>query len=163
MNGFLAGMLFTFGILVLFGLVMIVGYFIMEFICNFEPKKYLPKPFDPNISKEEQEAFAARFGSFGFDEIPKFLYGLRGTPTRDRQMKFIHHSRCYVMVSKDINKKCFRFEVKYKNTLIKTYNDYGDLSSFLWNLHISYRDNPDLIKKNLEVEKREALAAGDFE
>lgn len=163
MDGFLAGMLFMFGILVLFGLFMIVGYFVMEFICNFEPKKYLPKPFDPNISEEEQDTFVHRFGSFGFDEIPQFLYGLRGVPARNKQMKFTHRSRCYIIVSKNITKKCFRFEIKYKNTLLKTFDDWGAVGDFCWNLNISYRDNPDLIVKTLEVEKREALAAGDFE
>lgn len=163
MSGFLAGMLFTFGILVLFGLFMMVGYFIVEFICNFEPKKYLPKPFDPNISEEERDVFVNRFKSFGFNEIPKFMYGVGKIPSRNQLIQVEHISKCCIRVTKDITKKDFHFEVKYKKTVIKTFDDWGEVGDFCCNLNINYRDNKDLVIKNLEVEKREALAAGDFE
>ena len=163
MSGFLAGMLFTFGILVLFGLFMVVGYFVIEFICNFEPKKYFPQPFDPNITDDEQTLFVSRFKSFNFDEMPQFMYGLRNIPPRSIKMQFSHQSRCYVDVSKDLNKNCFKYEVRYNKTVIKTFYDWSEVGDYCWNLNVSYRDNPDLVIKKLKTEKREALAAGDFE
>ena len=55
------------------------------------------------------------------------------------------------------------FPYKYNKTVIKTFYDWGEVGDYCWNLHISYRDNPDLVIKKLKTEKREALAAGDFE
>lgn len=162
LNGFLAGMLFTIGIFVLFGLCMLVGYFVIDFNCNFEPKKYLPQPFDPNITEDEQNTLATRFRTFSFDEMPYFMYGLRKIPPRNVQMQFSHKSKCFINVSKDINKKCFKYEVKYKKTVIKTFYDWGEVGDFCWNLNINYSDNPDLVIKKFEMEKREILAAGDF-
>ena len=96
--------------------------------------------------------------------MPQFMYGLnRNIPPRNKQMQFSHQSRCYINVSKDINKKCFKYEVKYKKTVIKIFYDWGDVGDYCWNLDISYRDNPDLVLKKLKTVKREALASGDFE
>ena len=163
MSGFIAGMLFTFGILVLFCLFMVVGYFVIEFISNFEPKKYLPQPFDPNITDDEQTLLVSRFRTFEFNELPQFMYGIGKIPPRNKSMQFEHKSRCYIRVTKDITKKSYHFEVRYKKTVIKTFDDWDAVGDFCWNLNINYKDNPDFIKKTLEVEKREALAAGDFE
>lgn len=71
---------------------------------------------------------------------------------RNKQMQFSHQSRCYINVSKDINKKCFKYEVKYKKTVIKIFYDWGDVGDYCWNLDISYRDNPDLVLKRLKTE-----------
>jgi hypothetical protein len=47
--------------------------------------------------------------------------------------------------------------------VIKTFDDWGEVGDYCWNLNISYRDNPDLVLKRLKTEKREALASGDFD
>lgn len=124
--------------------------------------KEKPK-FEPYITEDEQNLFVSRFKSFDFDEMPQFMYGYGNVSPRNIRMQFSHPSRCYINVTKDINKKCFKYEVKYKKTVIKTFYDLGDVGDFCWNLNISYRDNPDLVIKKLDVEKRVALAAGDFE
>lgn len=67
-------------------------------------------------------------------------------------MQFSHQSRCYVEITKDLNKECFKYEVKYKRTVIKTFNDWGDVGDYCWNLNVSYRDNPDLVIKKLTTE-----------
>lgn len=160
MDGFFVGMLFMLFVLlvfVIFGVIFAVAVYFSDIGTKSKPK------FEPYITEDEQTLFVHRFKSFSFDEMPQFLYGIRDIPPRSIQMQFSHQSRCYVDVSKDINKRCFKYEVKYKKTVIKTFYDWGDVGDFCWNLNISYRDNPDLVIKKLEVEKREALAAGDFE
>lgn len=95
--------------------------------------------------------------------MPQFMYGYGNVPTLNIRMQFSHPSKCYINVSKDINKLCFKYEVNYKKTVIKTFYDWGDVGDYCWNLNNSYRDNPDLVLKKLNTEKRIALAAGDFE
>ena len=160
MDGFLVGILFTLFVLfvlVIFGVIFAIAVCFLDIGTKSKPT------FEPYITEDEQNLYVIRFKSFSFDEMPQFLYGIRDIPPRSIQMQFSHQSRCYVDVSKDINKRCFKYEVKYKKTVIKTFYDWGDVGDFCWNLNISYRDNPDLVIKKLEVEKREALAAGDFE
>lgn len=161
-EAFLVGILFV--LFVLFVLV-VFGVIFAAAVCsvNFETESVSKPPFDPYITDDEQDLFVHRFWTFSFKEIPYFMYGIGKIPSRNIQMQFSHSSRCYINVSKDINKRCFKYEVKYKKTVIKTFDDWGEVSDFCWNLNISYRDNQDLVIKTLEVEKREALAAGDFE
>ena len=162
MEGFMVGVafvLFVLFVLACFGLIFAGA------ICFLDVGTHpAPKPvFDPHITEEEQRLLVARFRSFSFDEMPQFMYGLRQIPPRNVRMQFSHRSRCYIDVSKDITKQCFKYEVKYKKTLIKTFYDLGEITDYCWHLHIDYRDNPDLVIKRLKIEKREALAAGDFE
>lgn len=162
MDGFIVGMLFmlfVIFVLVIFGVIFAAAVYFSD-IGNKSASK--PK-FEPYITEDEQTLFVHRFKSFSFDEMPQFMYGLRNIPPRSIQMQFSHPSRCYINVTKDINKGCFKYEVKYNKTVIKTFDDWGDVGDYCWNLNVSYRDNPDLVIKKLEVEKREALAAGDFE
>ena len=162
MNGFFVGMLFmlfVLFVLVCFGVIFAAAVCFLDIGTKSESK---PK-FEPYITDDEQTLFVSRFKSFSFDEMPQFMYGLRNIPPRSIKMQFSHQSRCYVEVSKDLNKNCFKYEVKYKKTVIKTFNDWGDVGDYCWNLNVSYRDNPDLVIKKLTTEKREALAAGDFE
>lgn len=161
-EAFLVGIMFV--LFVLFVLV-IFGVIFASAVCFLDiGTKSASKPkFEPYITEDEQTLFVHRFKSFSFDEMPLFLYGIRNIPPRNKRMQFSHSSRCYIDVSKDINKRCFKYEVKYKKTVIKTFDDWGDVGDYCWNLNVSYRDNPDLVIKKLEVEKREALAAGDFE
>ena len=119
--------------------------------------------FNPFLTEDEQISFTDRFHKYGFVEIPHFMYGIGKIPSRERQMQFSHYSGCYVNVSKNLVNKGFRFEIKYKKTVIKTFDDLDNLYHFLWNFNNSYKHNPELVTKTLEVEKREALAAGDFE
>ena len=161
MDGFVVGMLFM--LFVLFVLI-VFGVIFAAAVCFLDFGKSAEKPpFDPYITEDEQNLFASRFKSFSFDEMPQFLYGIRKIPNRNVQMQFSHPSRCYINVSKDIKKQCFKYEVKYKETVIKTFDDWGDVSDFCWNLNVNYSDNPDLVIKRLEVKKREALAKEDFE
>lgn len=161
MDGFLVGILFM--LFVLFVLV-IFGVIFAAAVCFLDIGKSESKPpFDPYITDDEQTLFVSRFNSFSFEEMPQFMYGIRNIPNRNVMMQFSHPSKCYINVSKDINKKCFKYEVKYKKTVIKTFDDWGDVGDYCWNLNISYRDDPDLVIKKLEVKKREALAQGDFE
>lgn len=162
MSGFIAGvlfMLFVLFVLVCFGVIFVVAVCFLDIGTKSESK---PK-FEPYITDDEQTLFVSRFKSFSFDEMPQFMYGLRNIPPRSIKMQFSHQSRCYVEVSKDLNKNCFKYEVKYKKTVIKTFYDWGEVGDYCWHLHINYRDNPDLVIKRLKTEKREALAAGDFE
>ena len=164
MSGFIAGVLFALFVLlvfVIFGVIFVAAVCFSDIGTKSESKSK-PK-FEPYITEDEQTLFVSRFKSFSFDEMPQFMYGLRNIPPRSIKMQFSHQSRCYVEVSKDLNKNCFKYEVKYKRTVIKTFYDWGDVGDYCWNLNVSYRDNPDLVLKTLEVEKREALAAGDFE
>ena len=162
MSGFIAGMLFM--LFVLFVLVCF-GVIFVAAVCFLDiGTKSASKPkFEPYITDDEQTLFVSRFKSFSFDEMPQFMYGLRNIPPRSIKMQFSHQSRCYVEVSKDLNKNCFKYEVRYEKTVLKTFNDWGDVGDYCWNLNVSYRDNPDLVIKKLKTEKREALAAGDFE
>jgi hypothetical protein len=161
MNGFFVGMLFMLFVLlvlIIFGVIFAAAVYFSDIGTKEKPK------FEPYITEDEQNLFVARFKSFSFDEMPQFMYGLnRNLPPRSIQMQFSHTSRCYINVTKDINKRCFKYEVKYKKTVIKTFYDWGEVGDYCWHLHISYRDNPDLVIKRLKTEKREALAAGDFE
>jgi len=162
MSGFIAGvlfMLFVLFVLVCFGVIFVAAVCFVDVGTKSESK---PK-FEPYITDDEQTLFVSRFKSFSFDEMPQFMYGLRNIPPRSIKMQFSHQSRCYVEVSKDLNKNCFKYEVKYQKTVIKTFYDWGDVGDFCWNLNVSYRDNPDLVIKKLKTKKREALAAGDFE
>lgn len=162
MNGFFVGImfvLFVLFVLVSFGVIFAAAVCFLDIGTKSESKP----SFEPYITENEQNLFVARFKSFSFDEMPQFMYGLRNIPPRSIQMQFSHQSRCYINVSKDIKKRCFKYEVKYKKTVIKTFYDWGEVGDYCWNLHISYRDNPDLVIKRLKTEKREALAAGDFE
>ena len=161
MDGFLVGIMFV--LFVLFVLVSF-GVIFAAAVCFLDiGTKSASKPkFEPYITEDEQNLFVSRFKSFDFDEMPHFMYGLRKIPPRNVQMQFSHKSRCYINVSKDINKKCFKYEVKYKKTVIKTFDDWGDVGDFCWNLNNNYSDNPDLVIKTFEMERREALAAGDF-
>jgi hypothetical protein len=160
MNGFFVGMLFmlfVLFVLIIFGVIFAAAVYFSDIGTKEKPK------FEPYITEDEQNLFVSRFKSFDFDEMPQFMYGLRNIPPREIQMQFSHQSRCYVEITKDLNKKCFKYEVKYKKTVINTFYDWSDVCDYCWNLHISYRDNPDLVLKKLKTEKREALAAGDFE
>ena len=160
MDGFFVGMLFMLFVLlvlVIFGVIFAAAVCFVDFGTKSKPK------FEPYITEDEQTLFVSRFKSFSFDEMPQFMYGLRNIPPRSIQMQFSHQSRCYINVTKDINKKCFKYEVRYKKTVIKTFYDWSDVGDYCWNLNINYRDNPDLVLKKLKTEKREALAAGDFE
>lgn len=161
MDGFIAGIMFV--LFVLFVLVSF-GVIFAAAVCFLDiGTKSASKPkFEPYITEDEQNLFVSRFKSFAFDEMPHFMYGLRKIPPRNVQMQFSHKSRCYINVSKDINKKCFKYEVKYKKTVIKTFDNWGDVGDFCWNLNNNYSDNPDLVIKTFEMERREALAAGDF-
>lgn len=151
---------FVLFVLVCFGVIFAAEVCFLDIGTKSESK---PKPkFEPYITDDEQNLFVSRFKSFAFDEMPHLMYGLRNIPPRRIQMQFSHQSRCYVEVTKDINKKCFKYEVKYKKTVIKTFYDWEDVGDYCWNLNVSYRDNPDLVLKKLKTEKREALAAGDF-
>lgn len=123
----------------------------------------LKEPFNPFLTEDEQMSFTDRFHKYGFVEIPHFMYGIGKIPPRESQMQFSHYSGCYVNVSKNLANKGFKFEIKYKKTVIKTFDDMDNLYHFLWNFNNSYKSNPELVTKTLEVEKREALAAGDFE
>lgn len=159
-EAFLVGILFVLFVLfvlVVFGVIFAAAVCFLDIGTKSKPK------FEPYITEEEQTLLVSRFKSFSFDEMPQFMYGLRNIPPRSIKMQFSHQSRCYIDVTKDINKNCFKYEVRYKKTVIKTFDDWGDVGDYCWNLNISYRDNPELVKKTLEVEKREALAAGDFE
>ncbi len=159
-EAFLVGImfvLFVLFVLVCFGVIFVAAVCFLDIGTKSKP------PFDPQITEEEQNLFVSRFKTFAFDEMPQFMYGLRNIPPRSIQMQFSHKSRCYINVTKDINKKCFKYEVRYKKTVIKTFHDWGDVSDYCWNLNISYRDNPDLVIKKLKTEKLEALAQGDFE
>lgn len=161
-EAFLVGILFVLFVLfvlVIFGVIFAAAVCFLDIVTKSASKP----PFEPYITEDEQTLFVARFKSFSFDEMPQFMYGLRNIPPRSIQMQFSHQSRCYINVSKDINKRCFKYEVKYKKTVIKTFYDLGEVGDYCWHLHISYRDNPDLVIKRLKTEKREALAAGDFE
>jgi hypothetical protein len=160
MDGFFVGvlfMLFVLLVLVIFGVIFAVAVYFSDIGTKEKPK------FEPYITEDEQNSFVARFKLFAFDEMPQFMYGLRNIPPRSIQMQFSHPSKCYINVTKDINKKCFKYEVKYKKTVIKTFDDWGEVGDYCWNLNISYRDNPDLVLKRLKTEKREALASGDFD
>lgn len=161
MDGFLVGIMFV--LFVLFVLVSF-GVIFAAAVCFLDiGTKSASKPkFEPYITEDEQNLFVSRFKSFAFDEMPHFMYGLRKIPPRNVQMQFSHKSRCYINVSKDINKKCFKYEVKYKKTVIKTFDDWGEVGDFCWNLNNNYSDNPDLVIKTFEMERREVLAAGDF-
>ena len=164
MSGFIAGvlfMLFVLFVLVCFGVIFVAAVCFVDVGTKSESK---PKfELEPYITDDEQTLFVSRFKSFSFDEIPQFMYGLRNIPPRSIKMQFSHQSRCYVNVSKDLNKNCFKYEVKYEKTVIKTFYDWSDVGDYCWNLNVSYRDNHDLVLKKLKTEKREALAAGDFE
>lgn len=152
---------FVLFVLVCFGVIFAAAVCFLDIGTKSESK---PKPkFEPYITDDEQNLFVSRFKSFAFDEMPQFMYGLRNIPPRSIQMQFSHQSKCYIDVTKDLNKNCFKYEVKYKKTVIKTFYDWGDVGDYCWNLNVSYRDNPDLVLKKLKTEKREALAAGDFE
>ena len=163
-EAFLVGILFivfVLFVLVCFGVIFAAAVCFVDVGTKSASK---PKPkFEPYITDDEQTLFVSRFKSFAFNEMPLFMYGLRNIPPRSIQMQFSHQSRCYIDVTKDLNKNCFKYEVKYKKTVIKTFYDWGDVSDYCWNLNVSYRDNPDLVLKKLKTEKREALAAGDFE
>ncbi|MBO7212121.1 MAG: hypothetical protein J6V44_14125 [Methanobrevibacter sp.] len=156
---------FVFGMGFMLFVLFVVAIFVVIFAAAVwfsDIAKEKPK-FEPYITEDEQNLFVSRFKSFSFDEMPQFMYGLRNIPPRSIQMQFSHQSRCYIEVTKDLNKKCFKYEVKYKKTVIKTFYDWSDVGDYCWNLNISYRDNPELVIKKLKTEKREALAAGDFE
>ena len=155
----IAFMIFVLFVLVCFGVIFAAAVCFVDIGTKSASK---PK-FEPYITEDEQNSLATRFGYFSFEEIPHFMYGRGNFPPRCIQMQFSHRSRCYINVTKDINKKCFKYEVRYKKTVIKTFYDLGDVGDYCWNLSNSYRDNPDLVLKRLKVEKREALAAGDFE
>ena len=162
MNGFIVGvafMIFVLFVLVCFGVIFAAAVCFLDIGTKSESK---PK-FEPYITDDEQTLFVSRFKSFSFDEMPQFMYGLRNIPPRSIQMQFSHQSRCYVNVTKDLNKNCFKYEVRYEKTVIKTFYDWSDVGDYCWNLNVNYRDNPDLVIKKLKTEKREALAAGDFE
>jgi len=161
MDGFLVGILFM--LFVLFVLV-VFGVIFAAAVCFLDIGKSESKPpFDPYITEDEQNLFVSRFKLFDFDEMPQFMYGIGKIPPRNKSMQFEHISRCYIRITKDKTKKCFHFEVRYKKTVIKTFDDWGEVGDYCWNLNVSYRDNPDLVLKKLKTEKREALAAGDFE
>ena len=160
MNGFIAGILFA--IFVLFVLVCF-GVIFVAAVCFLDIGTKSKPSFDPNITDDEQTLLVSRFRTFEFNELPQFMYGIGKIPPRNKSMQFEHKSRCYIRVTKDITKKSYHFEVRYKKTVIKTFDDWDAVGDFCWNLNINYKDNPDFIKKTLEVEKREALAAGDFE
>lgn len=150
---------FVFFVFAIFGVIFVAA------ICfvNIGTKSASKPKFEPYITEDEQNSLAIRFGHFSFEEIPHFMYGRGNFPPRCIQMQFSHQSRCYMNVSKDLNKNCFKYEIKYKKTVIKTFYDWGDVGDYCWNLNNSYRDNPDLVIKKLKTEQREALAAGDFE
>lgn len=160
MNVFIVGvafMLFVLFVLVCFGVIFAAAVCFLDIGTKSKPS------FEPYITEDEQTLFASRFKSFAFDEMPQFMYGIGKIPPRNKSMQFEHKSRCYIRVTKDITKKSYHFEVRYKKTVIKTFDDWDAVGDFCWNLNIKYKDNPGFIKKTLEVEKREALAAGDFE
>lgn len=156
-EAFLVGVLFMLFVLVIFCLIFAAAACFLDIGTKSKPK------FEPYITEDEQNLFVSRFKSFAFNEMPLFMYGLINIPPRSIQMQFSHQSRCYINVKKDLNKNCFKYEVKYNKTVIKTFYDWGDVGDYCWNLNISYRDNPDLVLKKLKTEKREALAAGYFE
>ena len=146
--------------------VICFGYFCLIFAaaaCFLDIGTKSKPKFEPYITEDEQNLFVSRFKSFAFNEMPLFMYGIGKIQPRNKSMQFEHKSRCYIRVTKDITKKSYHFEVRYKKTVIKTFDDWDAVGDFCWNLNIKYKDNPDFIKKTLEVEKREALAAGDFE
>lgn len=156
---------FVFGMGFMLFVLFVVAIFVVIFAAAVwfsDIAKEKPK-FEPYITEDEQTLFVSRFKSFSFDEMPQFMYGLRNIPPRSIQMQFSHQSRCYINVTKDINKKCFKYEVRYKKTVLKTFYDWSDVGDYCWNLNINYKDNPELVIKKLKTEKREALAAGDFE
>lgn len=160
MDGFFVGMLFMLFVLlvlVIFGVIFAAAVYFSDIGTKEKPK------FEPYITEDEQNLLATRFRSFSFDEMPQFMYELRNIPPRSIQMQFSHQSRCYINVTKDINKQSFKYEVRYNKTVIKTFYDWSEVGDYCWNLNISYRDNPELVIKKLKTEKREALAAGDFE
>lgn len=162
MDVFYVGILFvSFVLFVLF----IFGVIFVAAVCSLDIKTTSESkpPFNPFLTEEEQMSFTDRFRKYGFIEIPSFMYGVGKIPRRESQMQFSHYSGCYVIISKNILNKCFKFEIKYKKTVIKTFDDLDNLNHFLWNFYISYKDNRELVTKTLEVSKREALAAGDFE
>lgn len=150
---------FVFFVFAIFGVIFAAAVYFSDIGTKSASK---PK-FEPYITEDEQNSLATRFGYLSFEEIPHFMYGRGNFPPRCIQMQFSHQSRCYINVTKDINKKCFKYEVRYKKTVIKTFDDWDSVGDFCWNLSNSYRDNPDLVLKRLNVEKRVALAAGDFE
>lgn len=161
-EAFVVGMGFM--LFVLFVIAIFVVIFAAAvFFVDFRNESASKQKFEPYITEDEQTLFVSRFKSFAFDEMPQFMYGLRNIPPRSIQMQFSHQSRCHIDITKDINKKCFKYEVRYNKTVIKTFYDWGDVGDYCWNLNVSYRDNPDLVIKKLKTEKREALAAGDFE
>lgn len=155
--------------MILFLAVILFKLFVLVFfaaeVCflDFGTKSESKPPFDPNITDDEQNLFVSRFNTFSFYEIPQFMYGHRNFQSRSIKMQFLHQSRCHIDVTKDINKRRFKYEVKYNKTVIKTFYDLSDVSDYCCNLNISYKDNPDLVIKKLKTEKREVLAAGDFE
>jgi hypothetical protein len=162
MESFFVGvffMLFVLFVLVCFGVIFAAAVCFLDIGTKSESKL----PFNPFLTEDEQISFTDRFHKYGFVEIPHFMYGIGKIPSRERQMQFSHYSGCYVNVSKNLANKGFRFEIKYKKTVIKTFDDLDNLYYFLWNFNNSYKHNPELVTKTLEVEKREALAAGDFE
>lgn len=136
-------MLFVLLVLVIFGVIFAAAVYFSDIGTKEKPK------FEPYITEDEQNLFVSRFKSFSFDEMPQFMYGLRNIPPREIQMQFSHPSKCYINVTKDINKKCFKYEVNYKKTVIKTFYDWGDVGDYCWNLYNSYRDNPDFVIKTL--------------
>lgn len=162
MDGLIVGiafMIFVLFVLVYFGVIFAAAVCFLDIGTKSEKPK-----FEPYITEDEQTLFVSRFKSFSFDEMPQFMYGLnRNLPPRSIQMQFSHQSRCYINVTKDINKGCFKYEVKYKKTVIKTFYDLDSVDNFCRNLIIHYKDNPDFVIKKLKVEKRVALVAGDFE
>lgn len=158
-EAFLVGVLFMLFVLVIFCLIFAAAVCFVDVGTKSASK---PK-FEPYITDDEQNLFVSRFRTFEFNELPQFMYGIGKIPPRNKSMQFEHKSRCYIRVTKDITKKSYHFEVRYKKTVIKTFDDWDAVGDFCWNLNIKYKDNPDFIKKTLEVEKREALAAGDFE
>ena len=160
MDGLIVGiafMIFVLFVLVCFGVIFAAAVCFLDIGTKEKPK------FEPYITEDEQALFVSRFRTFEFNELPQFMYGIGKIPPRNKSMQFEHKSRCYIRVTKDITKKSYHFEVRYKKTVIKTFDDWDAVGDFCWNLNINYKDNPDFIKKTLEVEKREALAAGDFE
>lgn len=159
-EAFLVGimfMLFVLFVLVIFGVIFAAAVYFSDNGTKSKP------PFEPYITDDEQNSLATRFGHLSFEEIPHFMYDRGNFPPRCIQMQFSHQSRCYINVTKDINKGCFKYEVKYKKTVIKTFYDLDSVDNFCRNLIIHYKDNPDFVIKKLKVEKRVALVAGDFE
>ena len=150
---------FVFFVFAIFGVIFVAAVCFVDIGTKSASK---PK-FEPYITEDEQNSLATRFVHLSFEEIPGFMYGRGNFPPRCIQMQFSHRSRCYINVTKDINKKCFKYEVRYNKTVIKTFYDWCDVGDYCWNLINSYRDNPDLVLKKLKVEKLVALAAGDFE